>query len=249
MKKTVFVLAIAAVAGCATTTEIDESNFRINELEKRLSRVEGDLYKVEVKSAPQVAKVSEPKFVPAKEVEQSVIDIKINSFLREYLGVAFGDSIDKYPKTIEDRDYLYERYRVVQVLKKFQYFDKALAHFNDGKLYAVSFFADIDKKYSIDSTNERINQTRADLAVTFGLASDAFTNRRGMFRGLRRDRRRDDSQMAMTSYTLGECSSELAPNGFRRFGVMISDENLRRKIDSDKRAQERARGEQLPEVK
>lgn len=253
MKKIVFVLAIAAVAGCATATQIDELNFRINELEKRLSRIEGDLYKVEVKSASPVAKVAEPKLEPVKEVEQSVIDTKINSFLREYLGVAFGDSIDKYPTAIENNDYLYQKCRVVTVLKKFQYFDKALAYFSDGKLYAVSFFADIDEKYSIDSTNERINQTRADLAVTLGLASDAFMNGSGDPLRLLRLRRqlrtgmRDDSHRATTRYTLGDCNSFFirAPDGFRRIGVTISDGNLLRKIDSDKNA----RGEQLPEMK
>lgn len=258
--KNIAILTVATIiTGCATTSQIDEANARVQELEKRLARIEGDLYKVEEKSAPKQEKKAEPKFVPAKEVEQSVIDTKINAFLSEYLGVAFGDSIDKYPNAIKDRDYLYDRYRIITVRKKFQYFDKALAHFEEGKLYAVSFFADIDDKYSIDSTNERIDQTRADLAVTFGLASDAFKNRiynrirpiLARRRGLMKNRgeRGDDSYSAMSSYILENCSSELAPRGFRRYGVEIRDENLRNRLRAEKEAKDRAKGEQLPEAK
>ena len=257
--KNIAILTVATIiTGCATTSQIDEANARVQELEKRLARIEGDLYKVEEKSAPKQEKKAEPKFVPAKEVEQSVIDTKINAFLSEYLGVAFGDSIDKYPNAIEGRDYLYDRYRIITVRKKFQYFDKALAHFEGGKLYAVSFFADIDDKYSIDSTNERIDQTRADLAVTFGLASDAFKNA-SKYRFTSRQRPRmgllnrgasgDDSSFAMSSYVLENCSSELAPRGFRRYGVEIRDKNLRNRLRAEKEASDRARGEQLPEAK
>lgn len=254
--KNIAILTVATIiAGCATTSQIDEANARVQELEKRLARIEGDLYKVEEKSASKQEKKAEPKFVPAKEVEQSVIDTKINAFLSEYLGVAFGDSIDKYPNAIKDRDYLYDRYRIITVRKKFQYFDKALAHFEGGKLYAVSFFADIDDKYSIDSTNERIDQTRADLAVTFGLASDAFKNaskyrwRRVRMGLLNRRASGDASSFAMSSYVLENCSSELAPRGFRRYGVEIRDENLRNRLRAEKEASDRARGEQLPEAK
>lgn len=258
--KNIAILTIATIiAGCATTSQIDEANARVQELEKRLARIEGDLYKVEEKSAPKQEKKAEPKFVPAKEVEQSVIDTKINAFLSEYLGVTFGDSIDKYPNAINDRDYLYDRCRIITVRKKFQYFDKALAHFEEGKLYAVSFFADIEDKYSIDSTNERIDQTRADLAVTFGLASDAFKNaskyrlytrrQRARMGLLNRGARNDDSSFAMSSYVLENCSSELAPRGFRRYGVEIRDENLRNRLRAEKEASDRAKGEQLPEAK
>ena len=255
--KNIAILTVASIiAGCATTSQIDEANARVQELEKRLARIEGDLYKVEEKSAPKQEKKAEPKFVPAKEVEQSVIDTKINAFLSEYLGVAFGDSIDKYPNAIEDLDYLYDRYRIITVRKKFQYFDKALAHFEGGKLYAVSFFADIDDKYSIDSTNERISKTQADLAATFGLASDAFKNQRRNF-NLIGERSfplffRRNKNSHSTSYELEKLENRIrgiVPKGFRRYGVVISDDNLCRRFRDEKAAKDRAKGEQLPEAK
>ena len=237
MNQCYYIVLLLGMVGCATTSQIEESNIRILDLEKKIARIEGDLYRVEVKSAPR-QQVAEPKFVPAKEVEQNVIDTKIDAFLKEYLGVTFGDSKEKYPQKLDGRDWL----RVIPVLKKFQYFDKALARFCDGKLYSVEFFADIDAKYSIDSTNERIDQTLADMAVTFGIASDSFNDRRGL--RMRRARRE-----ATSSYYLGKCNDELAPKGFRRRGAVISNKVLLRKLEEEKRARERAAGEQLPELK
>ncbi len=242
MRNVILLGAMAVVAGCATTTQVDNANVRIGELESRIARMEKDLYRVEVKAAPK--QVVEPKFVPAKEVEQNVIDTKIDAFLKEYIGVAFGDPIEKYPQVIEGRDWLKDSYRIVAVKKKFQYFDKALAHFSDGKLYGVSFFADIDKKYSIDSTNERINQTLADLAVSFGLASDAFERSRRPMRP-----RNGNGKSATSSYILNKYTGDLAPKGYRRCGGVIENRVLQRKLNMDRQARERASGEVLPESK
>ena len=55
--KNIAILTVASIiAGCATTSQIDEANARVQELEKRLARIEGDLYKVEEKSAPKQEK-------------------------------------------------------------------------------------------------------------------------------------------------------------------------------------------------
>lgn len=186
-----------------------------------------------------------------------MIDTKINAFLSEYLGVAFGDSIDKYPNAINGRGCLYDHCRIITVRKKFQYFDKALAHFEEGKLYAVSFFADIEDKYSIDSTNERISKTRADLAATFGLDSDAFENNSSpnFFPSGRRPFPlpvRRDKNSHLTSYELEKLNGGIigiVPEGFRRYGVVISDDNLCRRLRAEKVASDRAKGEQLPEAK
>lgn len=260
MNRLCFVLVLLSVVlycGCVSQSDYDALAADFRAMNDRISKIEGDLYKVEEKSAPKQEKKTEQKFVPAKEVEQSVIDIKINAFLSEYLGVAFGDSIDKYPNPIEGRDYLYDYYRTITVRKKFQYFDKALAHFEEGKLYAVSFFADIEDKYSIDSTNERISKTRADLAATFGLASDAFKNnslpnffpsgKRAFPLSVRRDKNSHS-----TSYELEKLKGGIigiVPEGFRRYGVMISDDNLCIRLRDEKAAKDRAKGEQLPEAK
>ena len=125
MNKCCYIALLSGMVGCATTSQVEESNNRILDLEKKIARIEGDLYRVEVKSAPK-QQLAGPKFVPAKEVEQNVIDTKIDAFLKEYLGVAFGDSIEKYPETIEGRLYWAKnRIRIIPVQKRFQYFSPA----------------------------------------------------------------------------------------------------------------------------
>jgi len=239
MNKLIMVCAGMIVAGCATTDQLAEANAKVKELEKRVAKIEGDLYKVEVKRAPK--QVAEPKFVPAKEVEQNVIDAKIDAFIKEYLGVQFGDGIDKFPQKMERYgSHMDNRARVIPVLKKFKYFDKAEGRFEDGKLYGVRFYADIDAKYSIDSTNEKINQALADMAVTFGLASTAFDR---FYRMTGQDRE------PTSSYSLSKHDGESAPAGFRRRGAVIENRHLADRLRKEKISRERAAGESLPDAK
>lgn len=248
MNKLIMVCAGIIVVGCATTDQLAEANAKVKELEKRVAKIEGDLYKVEVKRAPK--QVAEPKFVPAKEVEQNVIDAKIDAFIKEYLGVQFGDGIDKFPQKMERYGSLMDnRARVIPVLKKFKYFDKAEGLFEDGKLYGVRFYADIDAKYSIDSTNEKINQALADMAVTFGLASTAFDNNRRII-GLRQRRSMlGQDREPTSSYSLSKHNGESAPAGFRRCGAVIENRHLADRLREEKRIRERAAGESLPDAK
>ena len=238
-QKLLIICSVGIVGGCATTTQMDNANIQIGGLESRLARIERDLYRVELKSAPK--QIAEPKFVPATEVSQNVIDTKIDAFLKEYLGAQFGDSIDLYPATIDDSDWRKGRLRYIQVKKPFGYLDKAMGRFEDGKLYSISFVADIDRKFSEDSTNERINQTLADLAVTFGLASDAFAGGRRL---MRLGRSSDD---ARSSYNLSSYNGEISVKGFRRCGAVIENWKLRQKIENEAAARRRATGEVLPE--
>lgn len=248
MNKLIIVCAGMIVAGCATTDQLAEANARVQELEKRVAKIEGDLYKVEEKSAPK--QVAEPKFVPAKEVEQNVIDAKIDAFIKEYLGVQFGDGIDKFPKKMEGYGmHMDNQARVIPVLKKFKYFDKAEGRFEDGKLYGVRFYADIDAKYSIDSTDEKINQALADMAVTFGLASTAFDGINYRIRLLRRRGMTGQDREPTSSYSLSKHDGESAPAGFRRRGAVIGNRHLADRLRKEKISRERAAGESLPDAK
>lgn len=242
MKKMIVICIGVIMAGCATTDQLKEANAKIQELEKKVARIEGDLYKVEVKSAPKQAAV--PKLVPAKEVEQNVIDAKINAFIKEYLGVQFGDSIDGFPQKMER----YGRHmdnlaRVIPVLKKFKYFDKAEGMFEDGKLYGVKFYTDIDTKYSVDSTTEKIDQALADMAVTFGLSSTAFERGYGARRFMLSQSQRGSTPEPTSSYRLSKHNGECAPAGFRRRGAVISNSRFAERLREEKRQRERAAGE------
>lgn len=239
--KTLLVCAVGLVGGCATTSQLDNANIQIGALESRIARIEKDLYRVEVKSAPK--QVVEPKFVPATEVERNVIDTKIDAFLKEYLGAQFGDSIDLYPTLVCDNDNV----RRIQVKKPFGYLDKATGHFEDGKLYSVSFVADIDKKYSEDSVNERIKQTLADLAVSLGLSSDVFSRYwRSHFRLLKSQERSSRSRYNLLRYH-NSYDDFNVPKEFWRLGAVFENDKLYKKLMAEKAARQRAQGEVLPE--
>lgn len=259
MKKLITICVGLIVAGCATISQLEEIEKRlariegdttIQDHEKRLVRIEGDLYRVEVKSAPkvekpEVKKPAEPKFVPAKEVEKNVADAKVDAFLKEYFGVQFGDSIDKFPGKVlggeKDRSGVNISRKEIPVLKKFKYFNKAHGDFCDGWLCEVIFCAEIDAKYSVDSTNEKMNQAFADLAVTLGLDGNAF--------GLR--------TRNISSYRFFRLNNPWGfgrDDGIRRYAACIVNDALqdrlkeeRRQADAEARRKANATGETLPD--
>ena len=197
-----------------------------------------------------------------KEAKKLVADTLIDQFLKEYLGVQFGDSIDKFPEEKQDANpdtrrgglLISSRFRRrageqtvstdkrnIPVLKKFKYFDKAYVEFGEGKLYNVVFLANIDKKYSLDSINEKVNQAIADLAVTLGLESTAFKN--SLFY----------TSNPLTSYSL---SKSVGSNGedfwvcavsFRDSGLWNRIAEEKRKAEEEARLKKNAEGETLPD--
>ena len=236
MKKLITICVGLIVAGCDNSGQLAEANAKIQDLEKRLARIEGDLYKIEVKSASkvekqEVKKTAEPKFVPAKEVEKNVVDAKIEAFLKEYLGAEFGDSIDKFPGG-NDNNYPGCCHKDIPMLKKFKYFDKGQVIFYNGKLYGMTIYAEIDRKYSLESTNKMTDQALADLVVTFGLASTALN---------------DQNLHKHTSYVLCAISPDNDGHvGPRRRGLSITNQRLFEKLIDEVRRKETS-GEDLPD--
>lgn len=318
MKKLITVCVGLIVVGCATTTQLDEANAKIQDLEKRLTAIE-DLNKVhrEVRKSERVAseqkrsedvelrpsedqrnaereaereeqrkqllaiqeeirRVRESKAAEmakedgreaeavakeeerkraesekaAKEAEEKkAVDAKIDAFLKEHLGVQFGDSIDKFSGGEKNC-------RVIPVLKKFKYFNKAYGKFIDGKLYSVLICADIDEKFSVDSTREKIEQAFADLAVTLDLQSTAFNVTEGTMR-------LPQGYKNLSSYRIRKVDGRdwvrswreaHRPNGFRRYGASITNSQLafqlnaeRQQAEEEARRKANATGETLPD--
>lgn len=191
----------------------------------------------------------------AEEEKRKVVDAKIDDFLKEYLGVQFGDSIDKFPEEKQDANpntrrsaLLRSRFRGMEgeptidkrnipVLKKFKYFDKAYAEFCGGKLYKVIFIANIDKKYSYDSTREKVNHAIADLAVSLGLENSEF----------------DDKGRTCTSYSLNKDFSSYVANvwfytvSFMDSGLWNRAKEEKKQADEEARIKANATGETLPD--
>lgn len=170
MNRLCFVLTLLSVVlycGCVSQSDYDVLVADFRAMNDRVSKMESDLYKVEIKKAPRdtSAKVEEKKFEPNKNVEVAVIDAKIEAFLKEYVGVKFGDDIS----TIKDDDESNGRYtRNIKLIKPFRYFDKAYLEFTDGKLTYIVLKAWIEKKFSHDSVMKRYQEACDDLSLTLG---------------------------------------------------------------------------------
>lgn len=170
MNRLCFVLGLLSVVlycGCVSQSDYDVLVADFCAMNDRVSKMESDLYKVEIKKAPRdtSAKVEEKKFEPNKDVEVAVIDAKTEAFIKEYVGVKFGDDIS----TIKDDDESNGRNtRNIKLVKPFRYFDKAYLGFTDGKLTSIRIEAWVEKKFSYDSVMKRYEEACDDLALTLG---------------------------------------------------------------------------------
>jgi len=170
MNRLCFVLGLLSVVlycGCVSQSDYDVLVADFRAMNDRVSKMESDLYKVEIKKAPRDTseKVEEKKFEPNKDVEVAVIDAKTEAFIKEYVGVKFGDDIS----TIKDDDESNGRNtRNIKLVKPFRYFDKAYLGFTDGKLTRIIIEAWVEKKFSLDSVMKRYEEACDDLALTLG---------------------------------------------------------------------------------
>ena len=237
--------------------EREEQRKQLLAIQEEIRRVReskaAEMAKEDGREAEAVAKEEERKRAEAEKAakeaeEKKAVDAKIDAFLKEYLGVQFGDSIDKLPGE--------KNCRVIPVLKKFKYFNKAYGKFIDGKLYSVLICADIDEKFSVDSTREKIEQAFADLAVTLDLQSTAFNVTEGTMR-------LPQGYKNLSSYRIRKVDGRdwvrswreaHHPNGFRRYGASITNSQLafqlnaeRQQAEEEARRKANATGETLPD--
>lgn len=289
MKKLITICVGLIVVGCDNSSQLAEANAKIQDLEKRLEKIEekvdflakcvnensnGGLVpahrfaQMDPERKEQMKKAREELFrkneeaAAAREAEKErkrveaereaakkaedkkAVDAKIVAFIKEYLGVQFGDSIDKFPDSITDDSK--DRCRAIKLLKKFKYFDKAAGYFYCGQLYGVMLYTDLNEKYSIDSRNEKMFQTIVDLAVTFGIPDTKY-----------------DSSRNLTSYYLytkigSVCYGLMGdgfdpvfyyspPKGYMRYGAAIVDKEFVSRLKEEARLKKNAEGETLPD--
>ena len=221
---------VAAVCGCVSQSAYDSLVKENKELGERVAKIESDLYKVEIKTAPRKedppAKVQ--NFEPNKDVEIAVIDTKTEVFLKEYVGVKFGDDIS----LVRDDDESNGRStRNIKMLKPFKHFDAAHLEYTGGKLTEVGILGRIEKKYSNDSVTKRFKEAKDDLALTLGYQEEFRLPIR-----LRREGKRPAVSIWGNKDTC---------NDHYRISIWFKNEEIVKSIYA---AQNKA-GEELPEVK
>ena len=96
-------------------------------------------------------------------------DAAVDAFLRDYVGVQFGDDISKI-KGFEDECYM------IPMKKNFHYFTKAACYYRKGKLYRVQIMADIGTEYSQNSTDAQLKKSMAAFAQMIGLPESYFSS-------------------------------------------------------------------------
>ena len=238
MKKLIFglivVSAVFASVASVSTDQMSDMAVKIEQLEKRIRVLEDECGIEREKTPEEVTKQkadADRKAVLGKE-----IDMKVDAFLKEYLGVKLGDGTERFTKK-NDSDY---RGTMIPIVKKYGHFDQAVCWSVDNKLTGVYFYCDFDTKFSKDSVDKEVNDSLSQLCVSFGLPSNAY--QRITYEGPKSRyfiHFRDDSDFL----------SYAQRRKFRRYGVDIQDMKYMQQLYEEKRLRENATGEKLPRSK
>ena len=162
MKRLIIVSMFGIVAaGCATTSRVDE-------LEQRLARIEGDLYSVNAVTvdSEDSNRKKQRQINPSKAVEGNVVAVRLDAFLREYTGFTFGDDFYKdHPEFIEKKLPSNVPVGIFDMKKRFRWLTKCTVRICVGKVFYIGMWGDCDGQYSenailgeLDKIVEEINQ-------------------------------------------------------------------------------------------
>ena len=219
-----------ALGVLTATNQIAALNKRLEDLKSEKAKL--DLVKSKVDE-------NNKKVLGLLSTKLGVADSKVESFLKEYLGVQFGDGIEKFPQTVKRSSRNEDQYRILPVVKKFKYLDKAIGSFMSGRLISVAFVADIDEKYSESSVEARMEQVYDALTDMWGIEKDAFS------KDWVAPHKILNSRYAFARWGRFSIFDPSAPKGSRRCGIKIKDIDL----ESALKKAESEKGEALPEVK
>jgi len=167
MKKLLFVSLGVVMAGCATTNQLTASNAKIEELNKRISRIENDLYKVSrTSNVKAVAKSVPPRPLCYSDKAQMV---RLNEMMSKRLGVEFGQApIEGYPLLENCSNSLLTQR--VKPVKRFGWFNRWELQYCCNKLVSLRLIADFDRSYSQMSIAEKIVGFYNNIACELGLS-------------------------------------------------------------------------------
>lgn len=240
MKKLIVVSVVLASIASVSADQMSDMAAKIEQLEKRIRVLEDECGIEREKTPEEIAHIEKEK---AKKVAaEKAVDEKIDHFLKEYLGVQIGQDASVFTNKIGRYGSEYE----LPVLKKYDYFDKAVGRVTEGKLTGVFFYSDFDPKFSRDSILDQVDGSLRKLLASFGVPDNSSKNASALL-----GRGRPSIRHSTKRYTINRREGDGHGSIIRmgapvKCGVEISNFGLHLKLDKMRFEKLNAAGEKLP---
>lgn len=240
MKKLIVVSVVLASIASVSADQMSDMAAKIEQLEKRIRVLEDECGIEREKTPEEIAHIEKEK---AKKVAaEKAVDEKVDLFLKEYLGVQIGQDASVFTNKIGRYGSEYE----LPVLKKYDYFDKAVGRVTEGKLTGVFFYSDFDPKFSRDSILDQVDGSLRKLLASFGVPDNSSKNASALL-----GRGRPSIRHSTKRYTINRREGDGHGSIIRmgapvKCGVEISNFGLHLKLDKMRFEKLNAAGEKLP---
>lgn len=240
MKKLIVVSVVLASIASVSADQMSDMAAKIEQLEKRIRVLEDECGIEREKTPEEIAHIEKEK---AKKVAaEKAVDEKVDHFLKEYLGVQIGQDASVFTNKIGRYGSEYE----LPVLKKYDYFDKAVGRVTEGKLTGVFFYSDFDPKFSRDSILDQVDGSLRKLLASFGVPDNSSKNASALL-----GRGRPSIRHSTKRYTINRREGDGHGSIIRmgapvKCGVEISNFGLHLKLDKMRFEKLNAAGEKLP---
>lgn len=240
MKKLIVVSVVLASIASVSADQMSDMAAKIEQLEKRICVLEDECGIEREKTPEEIAHIEKEK---AKKVAaEKAVDEKVDLFLKEYLGVQIGQDASVFTNKIGRYGSEYE----LPVLKKYDYFDKAVGRVTEGKLTGVFFYSDFDPKFSRDSILDQVDGSLRKLLASFGVPDNSSKNASALL-----GRGRPSIRHSTKRYTINRREGDGHGSIIRmgapvKCGVEISNFGLHLKLDKMRFEKLNAAGEKLP---
>ena len=240
MKKLIVVSVVLASIASVSADQMSDMAAKIEQLEKRIRVLEDECGIEREKTPEEIAHIEKEK---AKKVAaEKAVDEKIDHFFKEYLGVQIGQDASVFTNKIGRYGSEYE----LPVLKKYDYFDKAVGRVTEGKLTGVFFYSDFDPKFSRESVLDQVDGSLRKLLASFGVPDNSPKNASSLA-GMGRPSVRHSTKRYTINRREGDGNSSIIRRGAPvKCGVEISNFGLHLKLDKMRFEKLNAAGEKLP---
>ena len=240
MKNLIVVSVVLASIASVSADQMSDMAAKIEQLEKRIRVLEDECGIEREKTPEEIAHIEKEK---AKKVAaEKAVDEKIDHFLKEYLGVQIGQDASVFTNKIGRYGSEYE----LPVLKKYDYFDKAVGRVTEGKLTGVFFYSDFDPKFSRDSILDQVDGSLRKLLASFGVPDNSSKNASALL-GWGRPSIRHSTKRYRINRREGDGHGSIIRMGAPvKCGVEISNFGLHLKLDKKRFEKLNAAGEKLP---